>query len=188
MIKRVVATTSEPDPAEDRPSASELQRLVVQDGHEFVCSDDDFANEMEYLQAKVNAGADFIVTQMFFDPECFLAFVRAARTQGIQCPIIPGIMCIQNYDGFQRIIKFCKSRVPVSVQQKLETLRDSPERVKAYGIQMGIELCTRVLNAKDAGILGLHFYTLNQDYVVTEIVKALLEGHVVRTACESIMS
>lgn len=183
----------EPEPAMDNAnysatvlSASERQRVVVLDDRDYVCSDADFAHELAYLKAKVDAGADFIVTQMFFDAECFLAFVRAARACGITCPIIPGVMCLQNLDGFQRMIRFCKSRVPKKVLRELEALRDAgdPGLVKAYGVQMGIDLCRRVLDAKDVEILGLHFYTLNQDYVVTEIVQALHEAQVVPKACE----
>jgi methylenetetrahydrofolate reductase (NADPH) len=69
----------------------------------WVCRDVDFAKEMAYLKQKVDAGADMIITQMFFDTPVFVTFVKACREMGIECPIIPGLMCIGNYGGFMRM-------------------------------------------------------------------------------------
>lgn len=95
----------------DEPLLTEEEsgRKVVLDDGVYVCRDQDFEQELKYLKEKVDAGADFIITQMFFDVKCFLAFVKACRQIGIQCPIVPGIMCIQAYGGFDRMTKFCKS-------------------------------------------------------------------------------
>ena len=74
-----------------------------------VCLDADFKSELEYLRSKVEAGADFVVTQMFFDPEVYGSFVSACREHGITVPILPGIMCINSYGGFIRMTNVLSS-------------------------------------------------------------------------------
>ena len=103
------AITKIGDDEEPLLSEAEAGRKVIMEDGIYVCRDDDFERELNYLKAKVDAGADFIITQMFFDVKCFIAFVKACRRVGIMCPIVPGIMCIQNYGGFDRMTKFCKS-------------------------------------------------------------------------------
>ena len=76
-----------------------------------VCLDTDFKSELEYLRSKVEAGADLVVTQMFFDPEVYGSFVAACREHGIQVPIIPGIMCINSYGGFVRMTNVSNLRL-----------------------------------------------------------------------------
>jgi methylenetetrahydrofolate reductase (NADPH) len=76
-------------------SATEQARLVSLEDGQYVCSDADFEEEIIYLKQKVDAGAEFIVTQMFFDLVVFTNFVAACRSAGIECPILPGIMCIR---------------------------------------------------------------------------------------------
>lgn len=93
-------------------SEAEKGRLVERDGKSFVCSDEDYENELDYLHRKVKAGAAMIITQMFFDVNVFLTFVKDCRKKGINVPIIPGLMLVQNYGGFSRMTSFCKTRVP----------------------------------------------------------------------------
>lgn len=149
----------------------EVGRTVVLDDGIYVCRDIDFKHELQYLKAKVEAGADFIITQMFFDVQCFFSFVKACRNIGIQCPIVPGIMCIQAYGGFDRMTKFCKSRVPQVLRQRLEKVKDNDALVKQVGIAIGVEMCQDLLDSKL--VPGLHFYTLNQDKTVRAICKGL---------------
>jgi len=150
-------------PVEDlgRPlTASEKKRLVVADGKEYVCSDADFERELDYLKAKIDAGGDAIITQMFFDYEVFEAFVHACRARGIKAPILPGIMLIAAHGGFTRMTGFCKSRVPADLKAKCDELKDDPEGFKAMGLQYCADLCKKILEGKLVD--GLHFYTLNQ--------------------------
>jgi methylenetetrahydrofolate reductase (NADPH) len=79
--------------------------------------------ELSFLKAKVDAGADFIVTQLFYDVDGFLQWVRKVRETGITVPIIPGIMPIQTYSSFLRLTKLCGTRVPDSVMEALEPIR-----------------------------------------------------------------
>ncbi len=114
--------------------------------------------DIKYLKDKVDAGADFVVTQLFYDVDIYLAWVKKCRDAGINCPIIPGIMPIQNYAGFQRMTSFCKTFVPPEILNHLATIETDDSAVKAYGIELATKMCRRLL---EEGVPGLHFYTLN---------------------------
>lgn len=135
-----------------------------------ICLDEAFKGEMEYLKAKIDAGAAMIVTQMFFDVEIYGRFVKACRDYGINVPIVPGIMCIANYGGFKRMIKFCKTRVPDSLMAKMEELKDDADAIKKFGIEFGIDMCKRM---QEMGAPGFHFYTLNTSPVTVAIIEGL---------------
>jgi len=151
-------------------SDAEKGRCCTHDGLTYVCKDDDYVKEMDYLKEKVDAGADFIITQMFFDAEVFKAFVTDCRKWGIMCPIVPGLMCINAYPGFKKMTKFCKTRVPTSLEEKMDSMKDDPDAVKKFGVEYGAEMCQSLL---DFGIEILHFYTLNLEKVVYGITDEL---------------
>uniref|UniRef100_M1C551 Methylenetetrahydrofolate reductase n=1 Tax=Solanum tuberosum TaxID=4113 RepID=M1C551_SOLTU len=119
-----------------------------------------YENELAYLKQKVDAGADLIVTQLFYDTDNFLKFVSDCRQIGITCPIVPGIMPINNYKGFLRMTGFCKTRIPAEITAALEPIKDNEEAVKAYGIHLGTEMCKKIMAS---GIKTLHLYTLNME-------------------------
>ncbi|XP_021752218.1 methylenetetrahydrofolate reductase 2-like [Chenopodium quinoa] len=119
-----------------------------------------YASDLAYLKKKVDAGADLIVTQLFYDTDIFLKFVNDCRQIGINCPIVPGIMPINNYRGFIRMTGFCKTKIPQEITDALEPIKDNDEAVKAYGIHLGTEMCKKILAS---GIKQLHLYTLNMD-------------------------
>lgn len=119
-----------------------------------------YASDLAYLKKKVDAGADLIVTQLFYDTDIFLKFVNDCRQIGINCPIVPGIMPINNYKGFIRMTGFCKTKIPQEITDALEPIKDNDEAVKAYGIHLGTEMCKKILAS---GIKQLHLYTLNMD-------------------------
>jgi methylenetetrahydrofolate reductase (NADPH) len=151
-------------------SDSEKGRCCTHDGITYVCKDDDYKKEMDYLKEKIDAGADFIITQMFFDAEVFKTFVNDCRKWGIDCPVVPGLMCINAYPGFKKMTKFCKTRVPKSLEDKMDSMKDDPEAVKAFGVEFGAEICRSLL---DSGSKILHFYTLNLEKVVYGITDEL---------------
>ena len=122
-------------------SESEKTRLVTRPDGDWVCRDADYAGELAYLKKKVDAGADMIITQMFFDSNVFLKFVKDCRAAGIQVPIQPGIMLVQSYVGFMRMTELCKSRVPLAVAAALEEVKDSDADVKKVGLQLGLRMC-----------------------------------------------
>jgi len=128
-----------------------------------VCRDANFKKEMVYLKEKVDAGAEFVITQMFLDPQVYLDFVAACKEYGINVPIVPGIMCLNTFGGLQRMTGLCKTRLPAGFLEKAEAANTSDDAFKTWGIQAGVEMCQAVL---DGGAPGLHFYTLNLERVV----------------------
>lgn len=119
-----------------------------------------YLNDLAYLKKKVDAGADVIVTQLFYDTDVFLKFVNDCRQIGITVPIVPGIMPINNYKGFLRMTGFCKTKIPAEVTAALESIKDNEEAVRAYGIHLGTEMCKKIMAT---GINTIHLYTLNME-------------------------
>ena len=151
-------------------SDSERGRCCTHDGVTYVCKDDDYKKEMDYLKEKVDAGSDFIITQMFFDAEVFKTFVKDCRDWGIDCPVVPGLMCINAYPGFKKMTKFCKTRVPKDLEERMDSMKDDPDAIKKFGVTFGTEICRSLL---DSGVEILHFYTLNLEKVVYGITDDL---------------
>ena len=158
---------------------TEKARSSTCEGKTFTCKDDDYKKEMDYLKQKIDAGADFIITQMFFDTKVFGTFVEDCRKWGIQCPIVPGLMCINAYAGFCKMTKFCKTRVPTELQAKMDSIKDDSDAVKAFGVEFGIQMCQDLMAI---GVDVLHFYTLNLEKVTFGILKGL--GYEVKGAVD----
>ncbi|KAG2188020.1 hypothetical protein INT44_000771 [Umbelopsis vinacea] len=118
----------------------------------------DKEEDLRHLKAKVDAGADLIVTQLFYDVDTFLNFVEQARAIGITCPILPGIFPIQNYNGLKRVISFNNNNVPQKIWDDLESIKDDDAAVKEYGIELSMQFINKFI---EAGIKGVHFYTFN---------------------------
>merc|ERR1719433_1592876 len=97
------------------------------------------------------------------DPQVYIDFLAACKEYGINVPIVPGIMCLNTFGGFQRMTALCKTRLPEGFAQKAEAANTSDDAFKTWGIQAGVDLCRAVL---DGGAPGLHFYTLNLERVV----------------------
>eukprot|EP00250_Pteridium_aquilinum_P024796 c29616_g1_i1 orf=529-2313(-) len=129
-----------------------------------------YHNDLVYLKKKVDAGADIIITQLFYDTDLFLKFYNDCRQIGITCPIIPGIMPINNYKGFKRMTGFCKTKIPTDVAAALEPIKDDDKAVAAYGIHLGTEMCKKIIAH---GIKNLHIYTLNLDKSAVGILQNL---------------
>jgi methylenetetrahydrofolate reductase (NADPH) len=85
--------------------------------------------ELKHLKEKVDAGADFIISQLFFDTDAFLRYVRDCRAVGIECPIIPGIMPIQDYNSFKQLTDYCKTSVPAAITQRLDPIKGAVNRL-----------------------------------------------------------
>ncbi|KAG8481190.1 hypothetical protein CXB51_026018 [Gossypium anomalum] len=99
-------------------------------GNYGVATPEAYQNDLAYLKRKVDAGADLIVTQLFYDTDIFLKFVNDCRQIGINCPIVPGIMPINNYKGFLRMTGFCKTKIPAEITAALEAIKDNEELSK----------------------------------------------------------
>ncbi|KAI0672842.1 methylenetetrahydrofolate reduct [Trametes maxima] len=138
--------------------------------------DTDGEGELEYLKKKVDAGAEFIITQLFYDVENFLQWVQRVRAKGITVPIIPGIMPIQTYASFLRMTKLCATRVPPSLMSDLVPIRHDDQKVKDYGVNLSVDMIRRL---QKGGIEGVHFCTLNLEKSVTRVLEALgLAGNI----------
>lgn len=116
--------------------------------------------EMRYLKEKVDAGVNFIFTQMFYDVDVFIDWVNAVRAAGITIPIVPGIAPIQTWNGFQRATSLAQTIIPQTFQDALEPHKANDEKVREIGTNLVADMCRRILNA-NLGIHGLHFYTMN---------------------------
>lgn len=126
--------------------------------------------DIRYLKEKIDAGADFIVTQLFYEVERYIKFVEDCRSVGINCPILPGIMPIMTYGGFKRMTTFCKTAVPQWINDRMEEVKDDDEAVKAFGIELGRDMCKQLL---DAGTPGVHMYSLNLERSAVGILEAV---------------
>merc|ERR1719159_382045 len=137
------------------------------EGHLEATSKDD---DMVRLKEKCDAGADLIVTQLFYGNELFQEWVDKCRKMGITIPILPGIMPIQSFGGFTRMTGLCKTKVPQYIHDALEPVKESDEKVKDMGVELCIKQCKDLLAR---GSPGLHFYTLNLEASVMRIVEGL---------------
>ncbi len=135
-------------------------------------SDDkrDLVQDLQNLQHKVDAGAEFLITQLFFDNHAYFDFVARARSAGIGVPIIPGIMPITNVDQIRRFTEMCGSRLPETLIQEMDRLKESPEAVLSLGVAFATAQCFDLLQR---GAPGIHFYTLNKSAATRTILTAL---------------
>ncbi|KAG0151802.1 hypothetical protein CROQUDRAFT_719708 [Cronartium quercuum f. sp. fusiforme G11] len=120
----------------------------------------DRPQETIYLKEKIEAGANFIFTQMFYDIDIFIDWVREIRAAGITVPVIPGIMPIQSWAQFQRITTFNKTAVPQAFLDELEPIQNDDQAVREVGTRLIADMCRKILDS-DLGIKILHFYTMN---------------------------
>lgn len=131
----------------------------------------DLVTDLKFLKRKVEAGARFLITQLFFDNERYYSFVEAARRIGIEVPIIPGIMPITNIDQVARFTRMCGATIPQKLLNELEARRGEPEAVLDLGVAYATLQCVDLLAA---GVPGIHFYTLNKSPASRAVVSALL--------------
>lgn len=126
--------------------------------------------DLKHLKHKVDEGADFVVTQLFFDNAFYFDFVERARRSGVNAPIVPGIMPITNYEQVQRFVRMCGATVPMRLQLELEKVKDNPQAVMQLGVAHATLQCSELLSR---GVPGIHFYTLNRSPASRMIVSAL---------------
>ena len=115
--------------------------------------------DLRHLKAKVDAGLDFIITQLFFESHLYFDFVDRARAIGIHVPIVPGIMPVTNVDSLERFTAMCGASIPSKLRSRLEAVREDEQAVHAVGVDWATEQCRALL---DGGAPGIHFYTLNR--------------------------
>ena len=134
----------------------------------------DRASDLRYAREKVEAGADFLITQLFFDNELYFDYVEEARAAGIDVPIIPGIMPITNYGQIKRFTEMCGATIPEDLERQLDGRADDPEAVAELGVAYATLQCSDLLAR---GAPGVHFYTLNRSPATRAILAALRAAH-----------
>lgn len=130
----------------------------------------DLDTDIRYLKRKVDGGARVLITQLFFDPATYFAFVERARAAGITVPIVPGIMPITNVAQIERFTTMCGASIPASLRDLLAGVQDDDAGVTAVGIEWARDECRALLRG---GAPGLHFYTLNRSHSTNEILQLL---------------
>jgi len=126
--------------------------------------------DAEFLKTKIDAGANFIITQLFFDNKDYYEYVSRLRNLGITARVIPGILPITNYQGLLKFTAMCGASVPDSVKEIFEPIQDDPQKTLEMGKKLCVEQCRDLLSQ---GAPGLHFYTLNKVEPVKSIVNEL---------------
>src|SRR5438876_974832 len=130
--------------------------------------------DLDYARRKVDAGAGFLITQLFFDNELYFDFVEEARAAGIAAPIIPGIMPITNYKQIKTITELCEASIPAELERELNERAVDPEAVAELGVAYAALQCSDLLAR---GAPGIHFYTLNRSPATRAILAALRAAH-----------
>ncbi len=122
--------------------------------------------DLRNFKRKIDAGANSAITQYFYNADAYEQFVAAARKLGVTVPIVPGIMPIASYSKLSRFSEGCGAEIPRWMRKKFESYGDDHGAVRAFGLDAVTALCERLLAA---GAPGLHFYTLNQAGLTSEI-------------------
>jgi methylenetetrahydrofolate reductase (NADPH) len=186
-ISNVLALRGDPPPGQEEWTKTEGGLEYSRELVELIAAEYDFSiggacfpethihatgpeDDMRYLKAKVDAGAKFLITQLFFDNQLYFDFVRRAREIGITVPIIPGVMPIQDVHQIERITALCGSDIPAGLRSALEARADQPEAAQALGVAFATAQCDELLRG---GAPGVHFYTLNRSPATRAILAAL---------------
>ena len=129
----------------------------------------DIEHEFRYMRLKVDAGADFLITQLFLDNRFYFDLVARARAAGITVPVVPGLMPIPSRRSLAFVTQMSGATVPKKLQEAIDHAPDD-DAVRKIGVEHCIRQCTELL---EGGVPGLHFYTFNRARAATEILGAL---------------
>lgn len=160
--------------------AVELVRLIRGQGYDFGLAVAGYPEghpecpsreeDLRRLKEKVEAGADWVITQLFFDNRDYFGFVERARAIGIRAPIVPGIMPVTSYSQIRKFAQMCGAALPEPLRASLERVQEDREAVVRLGIEHATRQCRELL---DRGAPGIHFYTLNKSLSTQVVLSAL---------------
>jgi methylenetetrahydrofolate reductase (NADH) len=166
-------------PPDGLSSAAELTGFIT-DRHDFAIGGacfpevhpeaDGLDADLDYLKTKVDAGARFLITQLFFDNRVYWDFVEAARERGIDVPIIPGVIPIGSYGQVARICKLCDASIPDDLDGAMQALGGDVEAEALLGVAYASQQCEELLAG---GAPGIHFYALNRAPGTRAVLAAL---------------
>jgi methylenetetrahydrofolate reductase (NADPH) len=130
----------------------------------------DLETDLSYLKTKVESGAGFLITQLFFDNQVYFDFVREARARGIEVPILAGVIPVASFAQTKRICSLCDASIPVPLEAAFEAAGGDPEREFELGVAYAAQQCAELLIA---GAPGIHFYALNKAAATRAVLGAL---------------
>jgi methylenetetrahydrofolate reductase (NADPH) len=167
-------------PADGFRYAADMIRFIRERGYRFCLAGGghpeghpecrDLARSIEHLKAKVDAGTDVIITQLFYDNADYFRFVDRARAAGVRVPLVPGIMPVTNWPQIERITTLSGNQVPARLREALEQVRHDEAVAMAVGIEWATRQCAALLRG---GAPGIHFYTLNRSPATRAIFEHL---------------
>lgn len=135
----------------------------------------DLQTDIKYAKLKVELGADFLITQLFYDNKDFFYFMDQAQQAGINVPIIPGVLPILSTGQIRRFTALCGATIPPDLDKQLDKYADDDDAARELGVEHATE---QVRELWDNGVPGIHFYVLNRSYSVSKILSNLgLPGH-----------
>jgi len=138
------------------------------EGH-IACREGKFV-DWQRLQTKIACGADFVITQLFFDNRDFFEFHSYLSQLGVTVPVCPGILPIISVPQLKRFSALCGAKIPAVLEKELEAVGEHDDAVTAFGIEYATRQCRELI---DAGVPGLHFYTVNRPFSVAKILENL---------------
>ncbi|MCH8090581.1 MAG: methylenetetrahydrofolate reductase [NAD(P)H] [Chloroflexi bacterium] len=127
----------------------------------------DLASDIEYAKRKVDLGAEFLITQLFFDNSDFYRFLDSARKAGINVPILAGILPILSTSQIRRFTALCGATIPENLDKRLDRFADDNDAVREIGVE---HATTQVDDLLASGVQGVHFYALNKGYSISKII------------------
>jgi methylenetetrahydrofolate reductase (NADPH) len=136
-------------------------------------------DDLDNLKIKADAGADFLVSQLFFDNAHYFEFERRARAIGVDLPMLPGLMPITNFGQIQRFVAMCGATIPPKLRVEMEARKDDNKAVEDLGVAYASMQALELLHN---GVTGIHFYTLNRSPATRAIVSSLLAASAWRPA------
>ncbi|MDD3013435.1 MAG: methylenetetrahydrofolate reductase [NAD(P)H] [Candidatus Gastranaerophilales bacterium] len=122
------------------------------------------------LKRKIDAGADAVITQVFFDNSYYFEFVEKAQKAGINVPIVPGILPVTNIAQIERMVAMSGTKIPENLTNSLKKFENYPDAIKKLGVEFAIKQCKELLKND---IPGIHFYPLNRSFATDCVLKEL---------------